>query len=74
MIDWSLVKLGSSASLTASSEIAVIDDQNMAKAEMFVTMLTAMGYCSLPQEEQRPALVFQVTRVSSFLPKVLRGV
>ena len=37
-------------------------------------MLTAMGYCSLPQENSDQPLVFQVTRVSSAPLEVLRGV
>ena len=49
MTDWSWVKLGSSASRAASREIAVIDDQRKAKAELLLVMLTAMGYSSLPQ-------------------------
>ena len=44
MTDWSWVKLGSSASRAASREIAVIDDQRKAKAELLLVMLTAMGY------------------------------
>ena len=74
MTDGSWVKLGSSASRTASSEIAVIDDQRRAKSELVLVMLTAMSYNSLPQENSDQPLVFQVTRVSSALLMALRGV
>ena len=67
MTDRSWVKLGSSASRTASSEIAVIDDQRRAKAELLLVMLTAMGhYC-----RGRTAISPGCCVFSSFL---LRGV
>ena len=71
--DWSWVELGSSASRTASSEIAVIDDQRNAQAQLLLVILTAAGYC-LPQENSDQPMVFKVTRVSSAPLKVLRGV
>ena len=61
MTDWSWVKMGSSASREASSEIAVIDDQREAKAELLLVMLTALGFYSLQQENSDQPLVFQVT-------------
>ena len=74
LTDWSWVKLGSSASRAASTEIAVIDDQRKAKAELLPVVLTATGYFSLPLENSDQPLVFQVARVSSAPLKVLRGV
>ena len=56
MTDWSWVKLGSSASRTDSSEMAVIDGQRRAKAELLLLMLTAMSNFSPPQEKKRSAL------------------
>ena len=58
----------------ARSEIAVIDDQRKAKGELLLVVLTAVAYYSLPQGNSDHPLVFQVTRVSSALLKVLRGV
>ena len=74
MTDWSWVKLGSLASRAASRDIAVIDYQRKVKAELLLVMLTAVVYCSLPQENSDQPLVFQVTRVSSVALNVLRGV
>ena len=66
MTDLSSVKLGSSASHTASSEIAVVNGQKK--------RLTSMSCHSLSQEKSDQPLVFSVTRVSSALLMVLRGV
>ena len=52
-----------------------VENENPDAAAAFdFEMLTAMGYHSLPQENTDQPLVFQVTRVSSVLLKVLRGV